>query len=289
MAPAQRARAVAIQTDGRIVVAGSAARPDSGRDFAVARLLPDGSLDFTFNLTGKVTVAFGLPSAGLTEGAWALALDEQGRILAAGSASARFAIARLRSNGTLDGDFDSDGRATVDFGLGAVGSVAYALTVQRDGRIVLAGQADTSDSGTLNLDMAAVRMQPDGSLDGSFGFQGKAVIAFDLVANGTDRANTVLQESDGRLLFGGFASGPASNTVGAIARTKSNGDLDPSFGASGRHTYDLGFASGSIAFNSLSLQGTHPISCGVVSVGAGNFDVIAVRLQTELLFANGFD
>ena len=283
------ARAVAIQADGRIVVAGSAARPDSGRDFAVARLLSDGSLDSTFNLTGKVTIGFGLPLAGLTEGAWALALDRQGRILAAGSAGARFAIARLRANGTLDGDFDSDGLATVDFGLGATGSVAYALAVQRDGRIVLTGRADASDSSTPNFDMAALRMQPDGSLDSSFGFQGKTVVAFNLTANGNDGAYAVLQQSDGRLLLGGYATGPNQGTVGAIARMTLDGDLDPSFGAAGRHTYDLGFDSGSIAFSSLGLQGTHPMTCGVVPVGAGNFDVIAMRMQTELVFATGFE
>jgi uncharacterized delta-60 repeat protein len=284
------ARAVAIQVDGRIVVAGSAARADSGRDFAVARLLPDGSLDSTFNLTGKVTIGFGLPtSTAATEGAWAVALDAQGRILAAGTAGTRFAIARLNSNGMLDGDFDSDGRATIDFGLGTAGSKAYALVVQHDGKLVLAGQADTSDSGTPNIDMAAVRMQPDGSLDGGFGFQGKAIIAFDLIPNGGEKVNAVVQESDGRLLFGGVSTGANNSAVGAIARLRSNGDLDLSFGASGRHTYDLGFPSASVGFNSLSLQGTRPVSCGVVSIGAGEFDVIGVRLQTELLFVDGFD
>lgn len=283
------ARAVAIQADGRIVLAGSASHPDNNADFAIARLLPDGSLDSSFNLTGKVTVAFDLPAQSTSDVAWAVALDAQGRIVAGGTAGNRFAIARLRANGTLDGDFDSDGRATIDFALGTAGSSAYALAVQRDGRIVLAGQTDNSDSGTSNFDMAVARLQADGSLDSSFGFEGKAVIALNLVPNGSDRAVAVIEQSDGRLLFAGFAIGPGNVSIGAVARLKSNGNLDPSFGASGRHTYDIGFQIGGPAFSGLALQGTLPLACGLITLDAGAHDVIVARLQTELLFADGFD
>ena len=149
------ARAVVLQPDGRIVVAGS-----SNRELAVVRYLPNGAPDPSFSGDGIVTTSFGFTAAALD-----VALQPDGKIVAAGSAGAlpgesTFALARYNADGSLDLSFGGDGTVTTDFGLTA----AYAVAVGPDGRIVAGGTADT------NLgDSALARYLPNGNLDPSFG------------------------------------------------------------------------------------------------------------------------
>ena len=104
-----RAWDAVVQPDGRIVVAGSNGfGPGSG--FALARYLPDGSLDPTFSGDGKLTTNF---PAGYGR-ALGVALQPDGKIVAAGSAD-QFAVARYNSDGTLDETFSGDGLQTVEF------------------------------------------------------------------------------------------------------------------------------------------------------------------------------
>ena len=149
------ARAVALQADGRIVVAGS-----SGREFALARYHPNGTPDAGFDGDGMLTTAFGFSGAALD-----VAIQPDGKIVAAGSASpapgeATFALARYQENGSLDTTFDGDGRVTTASGLTA----AYAVAIGSGGKIIAGGSADTNFG-----DAALARYNPDGSLDTSFG------------------------------------------------------------------------------------------------------------------------
>src|SRR5262249_40491545 len=137
------ANAIAIQADGKIVLAGSAVVAADNRDFAVARLNPNGTLDTTFSGDGRATVGFNL-GARKEDGANAIAIQADGKIVLAGSAAREdgnnqydFAVARLNASGTLDTTFSGDGRATADFGAGS--DVAYALAIQADGKIVPVG------------------------------------------------------------------------------------------------------------------------------------------------------
>ena len=89
-----RAFAVALQTDGRIVAAGETTTGYRGEDFALARYNPNGALDATFGEGGQVTTDF----AGDTDRAFAVALQTDGKIVAAGEAKTQtkedFALAR---------------------------------------------------------------------------------------------------------------------------------------------------------------------------------------------------
>ena len=198
---------VAIQPDGKLVAVGWAASAANGDNFAIVRLLPDGTRDPAFNLTGRVTVGFDFPaSSGKTDEADSVAIDPTGRILVGGVAQTNgngfdFAVVRLLPNGQLDADFDGDGRATVGFDLGASGSdLCYRMLLRRDGRIVLIGAADTSPvAGTQNNDMAVARLLPDGSPDTTFGIGGKTVLSFDLIANGADGAYAGVEQPNGKL------------------------------------------------------------------------------------------
>ena len=151
--PAGGARAVMIQPDGKIVVAGTALVVASipGRDgLALARYHPDGSLDPSFGINGTVTTDFG----DWTE-ARAAALQADGKIVVAGmnipsTGCERPFVARYNADGTLDDSFGVNGRTLTDFsplaGPGCNG-VATALAIQTDGKIVAAGSA--SAGGTL--------------------------------------------------------------------------------------------------------------------------------------------
>jgi uncharacterized delta-60 repeat protein len=132
-----QARALALQADGKVVVAGSAI---TGQPvFGLARYHTDGSLDSTFDGDGKLTTQFGNGDA--AEG---VAIQRDGKIVAAGGVCAScvaggyFGLARYTPDGSLDSTFSGDGKVITDFGF-AGDQKAYAVALQNDGKIVAAG------------------------------------------------------------------------------------------------------------------------------------------------------
>src|SRR6476661_376555 len=205
---------VAVQSDGKIVVGGSA---EIGSDFALSRYNNDGSLDATFGTGGKVTTDFGLGSQGS-----GLAIQPNGKIVMVGGANQDFGVARYNENGSLDTTFGTGGTVTTDFG--GYESASAAL-IQPDGKIVTVGN--------INLHVAAVvRYNSDGTLDSTFGSGGKVTAN---VESNISVADAVLQ-ADGKILVAGEAP---SNDFGVI-RYNSNGTLDTTFGSNGKVTTDFG-------------------------------------------------
>jgi uncharacterized delta-60 repeat protein len=159
-------RAIAVQSDGKIVAAGNAQA--SHMQFALARHNPDGTLDESFGTGGKVTTTIGTDDAF----AYAVALQSDGRIVAAGyirSMGNRFALARYNTNGTLDTSFGTGGIVTTQFSSIAF---AYALAIQPDGKIIAAGNITIFTSQINNDDFALARYNTNGTLDASFGTGG---------------------------------------------------------------------------------------------------------------------
>jgi uncharacterized delta-60 repeat protein len=195
--------AVAIQKDGRIVVAGETSRSGDPEDFGLARLKPDGSLDPSFDGDGRVLTDFG---PGNQDRALAVALQKDGRIVAAGgsahAAGAHFALARYQRSGRLDPSFDRDGRVTT--GPGASG-VARAVAVQRDGKIVAVGAA--SAEGSRGAGFALARYRKNGSPDPGFGTAGVVLEEF----GGLDGARSLALQRDGKIVAAGsfYLTGPA--------------------------------------------------------------------------------
>jgi uncharacterized delta-60 repeat protein len=208
------ATAVAVQPDGRIVVAGVAGDEVGGGHFAVVRYLPDGSLDSAFDGDGMAVTPIGERS-GMAS---AVAIDGQGRIVVAGDdATARFALVRYLPDGSLDPAFGGDGIVTTGFTSGR--DIAHAVVIQPDGRIVVAGQA-----GTRVPRFAVARYRPDGSLDPSFGGgDGKAMTRMGIWGV----ASAVALQPDGRIVLAG------SQGFGLV-RYRRDGALDRSFGGDGR-------------------------------------------------------
>ena len=134
------ANAVAIQADGKLVVVGTTYRDNdfSGEDFAVARYNPDGALDKTFGVGGKVQTDF----PGLAAVASSVVVQPDGKIVVAGGAFPLFTflgdfkVVRYNSNGSLDTSFGDGGIVTTTF---PEGSYAFDVALQTDGKIIAAG------------------------------------------------------------------------------------------------------------------------------------------------------
>ncbi len=204
-------KALVLQPDGFIVVAGY-----SNGDFALARYLADGSLDPSFGTGGSVTTDFGSDDEGKS-----VALQPDGRIVVAGYSNGNFALARYLADGSLDPSFGNGGIVTTDFGAGDVGQ---SVTLQPDGRIVVAGY---SYIGYGNDDIALARYLADGSLDPSFGTGGIVTTDF----GSDDEGKSVALQPDGRIVVAGIrADSNSHNPDFALVRYRTDGLLESHFG-----------------------------------------------------------
>jgi uncharacterized delta-60 repeat protein len=245
------ANAVAIQPDGKIVVAGNTAF--GGGNFGVARYHPDGSLDLSFEGNGKLEIGLGGE-----ETAYAVAIQDDGRIVVAGSTDigdGGFALVRLDTDGSPDPTFDGDGLVYTDQN---VDTGARAVAIQDDGRIVAAGASDVGDS-----DFALSRYMPDGSLDP--GFDGNGSLRTDF-GGGEEVARAVAIQADGRIVAAGERA--PGNADFALARYAPDGSLDASFGGDGRVLTEFGefdFATG----GAIQPDGRIVAAGGRTSMGGG--------------------
>ena len=219
---------VALQPDGAIVVAGRAIR--RGFDFALARYLPDGTLDRSFGVGGKVRTEF----SG-NEVALAVAIQDDGRIQAVGNVfnqrQSNFALARYLASGDLDPSFGDDGRVTTAFGPGS--NAATDVVLQDDGAIVVAGSVVPPRRAS---NWALARYLPDGELDQTFGAHGRVRTSFGPL---DDFALALVLQPDGRFVAAGTATGVDGGPDVAVARYLSTGALDDSFGEDGQVTTDF--------------------------------------------------
>ena len=303
--------AVAIAPDGTIVVAGSA-ETTGGSVVAIARLLNTGMGDMGFNSTGKVTFGFTqIESDGQEDDAQGIAIDSQGRILIAGTScagvpptnTAQFGVARLLASGELDTAFNGMGYTTIAFdpGTGLSNAVAMNVALLSDGGVLVSGYANTAPyEAVTNMDVAAARLDGNGSLDATFANGGRLLIPFDLQADGFDAATDAVEQPDGRIVLVGTALGN-STQYAIAARVTHDGMLDPAFGTMGSETYDLGLATpGTQAFTGVSLQGTDILAGGIAfipPIGTPQpLDGFVVRLMSsasqassDTIFAAEFD
>ncbi|WP_406054569.1 calcium-binding protein [Streptomyces sp. NBC_01077] len=187
------ARSMALQPDGRIVSVGYVG--NTAFDIGVARYNSNGTLDTTFSGDGMVTADFGG-----TEFGNAVAVQPDGRIVAAGSGGAGFAVLRYNADGTPDAAFGTGGRTSVN--APGDGGIAYGLALQQNGKIVLAGRADDPNSSEAN-DFGLARLNVNGTVDTGFGGDGFVVTGF----NDFDEARGVLVQPDGKIVAAGYGAG----------------------------------------------------------------------------------
>ena len=240
-----RAYAVAVQPDGKIVVAGHATNAArTGIDIALARYTSDGSLDPSFGTAGRVTTAI----PGAASFGFAATLDHQGRIVLAARVSAgggdEIGVARYGADGALDQSFDDDGIAVTAFGLGAI---PHGVAVDDQDRIVVVGQSQSTLPAGRS-DIVLTRFGAAGRVDTTFDGDGLVTTDFPDPATGTSHdefGRDLALQSDGGIVVVGVAQLDRGADF-ALARHHSDGSLDPSFGDAGRLTVDFhaGFDSG---------------------------------------------
>jgi uncharacterized delta-60 repeat protein len=223
-------RAVAIQPDGKIVVAGSSDRDCGCVSFALARLDTAGVLDATFGGDGLVTTRFGLGAE-----ARAVAIGPAGEIVAAGGLvpdNGRFDVARYEPDGSLDDTFSGNGKASVDIGRGE--EEATGVVVRADSSVVAAGYTDSPHEfgDSFFGKFALAGFTSEGALDPSFGHGGTVKTRF---GSQTAAAYAVAMQANGRIVAAGSARGDV-----ALARYRSDGSIDRSFGGDGRIRTDFG-------------------------------------------------
>lgn len=180
-----------------------------------------GSLDPTFGTGGTVTTAITSGNDVANE----VMIQPDGKIVAVGTGMARY-----NANGSLDTSFGRKGQVT---GVGANAAALYPVGSPNAGKIIAAGPINSRSTGD---DFGLVRYNADGSLDATFGSQGKATVAF---GTGTDQNWGVALQPDGKIVTVGFANIGATR-VFALARFNANGSLDTTFGVGGKATVDVG-------------------------------------------------
>jgi uncharacterized delta-60 repeat protein len=273
--------AMGLQTDGKLVVGGAfTAVNSSSSRYHLARLLSDGTLDSTFFATGS----------GVYSTVWALAIQSDGRIVIGGDftsvgGTSRYHVARLNSNGTVDGSFiptnainysvlavavqtnnaviiggtfsqgtfpswnarlNADGTTDTSFSSYPNGAV-NAIAIQTDGKIVIGGNF-TTVNGTNRYHIA--RLNGDGSLDNTFQ---------NGMAGASSNVRCIQIQSDGKILIGGDFTSVNGSYRNYVARLNTDGSVDAGFGNNGASGGNPG-ASGPVY--SLAVQPDNNIVIG---------------------------
>jgi len=214
--------AIAIPTGGNIIIGGSSAC-GAGTCLALTRLdASNGSKDISFGASGITLTDLGATATGIRS----IALDTNGKIVAAattganleGTAIGHIVIVRYLNTGVLDSLFGVNG--VVVTSLSSYGDAAQAIAVQPDNKILVAGWV-------VN-DAVVLRYNTDGSLDTTFGNQGRAVTD---IGNGNNYSYALALQTDGKIVTAGKATNPSdpSDTVFALMRYTKDGILDTTF------------------------------------------------------------
>jgi uncharacterized delta-60 repeat protein len=266
LAGQQEGRAVAVQPDGRILIAGITSPTQSVRHFIVARFLnPEGTNDASFGQgTSVATVDFG--GFDTLSG---MVLQPDGKIILAGSTDARggsdVAVARLNTDGSLDETFGQDGKAIIDLG-GSDNGLAVAL--QPDGKIIVAG-------GTLfgaALDFGVTRLQQNGSVDTTFGKGGKSIVDF----GQNEIATAIALQPDGKIILAGNSTDAMGHTNMLVVRLL--GDPPAATAAGGTGGQPASGSTGSTTAGS-STTGSTGASNTQAGAGASSATLAASKLK----------
>ena len=235
-----------------------------------------GELDLGFGIDGIVKTDFGTTN---DDKSYAVLVQPDGKIITAGytftTFSNDFAVARYNYDGSLDVDFGTDGLVTIDFN--GEKDFGYAAQLQPDGKILVAGTKCCFD------DFGMIRLNTDGTLDNTFGGDGK--VETDFFGN-LDNGLSIAIQTDGKIVMGGEAYG-ADRMFGLI-RFNADGTIDDSFGVDGKVTTDVGI--GHDYLKSITLQADGKILAGGYydTEGSDYHDYAIVRYNTDGTIDNSF-
>jgi uncharacterized delta-60 repeat protein len=229
------AQSVAIDSSGGIIAAGYGDQP-GGMDFALVRYHSDGGLDAAFGNNGKVLTDF---DAGV-DISYGVDIDQTGRILAAGavnldsfypphSQGLNFGVVRYNAEGRLDTGFGADGKVTTDFRASNNDFAFDIVTTPDDGKSILVG----GSRGSLGDVFALARLNQDGTLDATFGDEGK-------VREPAGEPYGAAVDEEGRIVLAGSSWQAGTSFDFRLARYLPDGSLDATFGDGGIADTDIG-------------------------------------------------
>jgi uncharacterized delta-60 repeat protein/LPXTG-motif cell wall-anchored protein len=274
------AESVAVQADGKIIVAGDYDNNVS-RDFAVARYNTNGSLDTTFDTDGKVVTDIGTNTNDIVQ---SVAIQADGKILVAGwsdpVATWDFVVARYNANGSLDTTFDTDGKVVTDIGTNSVDNI-YSVVVQSDGKIVVAGWSNAGG----RADFVVVRYNTNGSLDTTFDTDGKVIT--DIGTNRFDFAYSAVLQADGKIVVAGNSDAGGTYDF-VVVRYNTNGSLDTTFDSDGKVTTNIGTSSADYGSSVVVQSDGKIVVAGFSDLGSTQ-NLVLVRYNTNGSLDTTFD
>ncbi len=263
------ARAMAVQDDGKIVIAGTAdnGANEASSEIFLVRLSDAGEPDLSFGAQGRLV----LPLQGRTGIAYDLQLTADGDILVAGTAGGseglQAMVARVDQQGRLDGTFGDKGTVLIDRDYE---TAAHSLVVLSDNSILFAGYSKQEEVAGLSL----FRLKTDGTVDESFGAGGEVRGA---VQEGEAIVYDMVAQADGRVVIAGsFDNGKYREVL--LGRFLANGQADTSFGTAGLVRNDLG--QDSVVYAVAVQQDGGILATGFSEMGNGK-DVILLRYGAE--------
>jgi len=216
---------------------------------------------------------------------YSLAIQSDGKILLGGScyngSNYDFCIVRFNSDGTLDNSFGTNGKVIQN--IGSSDDIGYSLAIQPDGKILLGGYCNNAS----NIDFCIARINSNGTLDNSFGTNGKVI---QNIGSSDDIGYSLAIQPDGKILLGGYCyNRNRNNNDFCIARFKSDGTLDNSFGTIGA----IGKVIQSIGSNSdygysLAIQPDGKILLGGRCNNGSNNDFCIARFNSNGSLDNSF-
>lgn len=254
------ARAVALQPDGKVLLAGYCSN-GANNDFCLVRYLPNGTLDTSWNGTGSVMTAVG----SLDDVGNAMVLQPDGKVLVAGACwngtNNDICSARFLPNGALDTTWSGSG--TLITPVGSSNSHAYGVILQPDGKVLLGGRCAVG----VNFQFCAVRYLPDGTIDATWNGSGKVITP---ISGTGDEANAIVLQPDGKVLLGGYCRNGVSEAFCAV-RYLTNGTLDTTWNVTGKVLTPVGTGSANAYAMTLQPDGK------VLLAGNCALDFCAVR------------
>ncbi|HEY1778454.1 MAG TPA: delta-60 repeat domain-containing protein [Solirubrobacteraceae bacterium] len=298
-------QALAVQPDGRVVVAGSAVSPSGAvQNVVVARFTASGTLDTSFNGAGVDQ-----PDFGKSETGYGIALQSNGGILVVGDVDdqhlSQFLVTRFSGDGTLDTTFGQGG--TSEIGIGSADDLfGRGLGIQANGNMVLVGYDSTQDATIEGLDSQGIAPAGghdailhginSGELEGvavtpdneavAVGTAGSSpsnlVVARDstikTISFGADSVGTSIAAlPNGKVLVAGDTD-VAGTYDFAVARLNSDLSLDTTFGSGGKAIVDLG---GTDYANAIAVQPDGKIVLAGNTTAGGGANIGVVRLSAN--------
>ncbi|MGB0917267.1 MAG: T9SS type A sorting domain-containing protein [Flavobacteriales bacterium] len=271
----ERASALLVQPDSKIIAVGYARGNTTAYDIAVVRYNIDGSLDNSFSVNGMLTTDV----ADNNDYGYDAALQADGKIVVVGTTGMsprRMIAVRYNADGTLDGSFGTNGMVILD-SPETENFTGEGIVIQPDGKICLAGRAFLSSSLFL-----VARLNTDGSLDNTFSVDGILTSTF---GDGTSSAYAIALQTDGKIVVAGDLSwweGPILMRHLAVARFNTDGTLDMEFDTDGRVL--VSFGSSGFFCRDMTIQNDGKI----VLVGYSNNSFALARLNTDASIDNTF-